>query len=101
MPHIHGAPNWPLAGASPPVPQDPGVIHVHGLGINPRDGALYAATHTGLFVIRDGAATRAANHYQDNMGFTVLGPDHFIGSGHPDLRDQRLLGRPTTAAWVG
>ena len=33
--------------SSPPVPQDPGVIHVHGLGINPRDGALYAATHTG------------------------------------------------------
>jgi hypothetical protein len=82
--------------SSPPVPQDPGVIHVHGLGINPQDGALYAATHTGLFVIRDGGATRVADRYQDTMGFTVLGPDHFIGSGHPDLRDQRLLkaGRP-------
>ncbi len=21
------------------------------------------------------------------MGFTVVGPDHFLGSGHPDLRD--------------
>jgi len=32
-----------------PAPQvgDPGPIHVHGLGINPSDGALFVATHTG------------------------------------------------------
>ncbi len=29
-----------------------------------------------------------ANRYQDTMGFTVLGPRHFLGSGHPDAREQ-------------
>jgi hypothetical protein len=77
--------------SSPPVSDDPGAVHIHGLGINPRDGALYAATHTGLFVIRDGGASRVADRYQDTMGFTVVGPDHFLGSGHPDFRDQQLL----------
>jgi hypothetical protein len=24
------------------------------------------------------------------MGFTVVGPDHFLGSGHPDVRDKQL-----------
>jgi hypothetical protein len=80
------------AGApSVPAATDPGVVHVHGLGINPRDGALYAATHTGLFVIRDGRAARVGARWQDTMGFTVVGPDHFLGSGHPDLRDTELL----------
>jgi hypothetical protein len=79
-----GAPSLPAA-------TDPGVVHVHGLGINPRDGALYAATHTGLFVIRDGRAARVGDRWQDTMGFTVVGPDHFLGSGHPDLRDTELL----------
>jgi hypothetical protein len=82
--------------SSPPLTPDPGVVHIHGLGINPRDGALYAATHTGLFVLRNGVASRVADRYQDTMGFTVIGPDHFIGSGHPDFRDKQLLkaGRP-------
>ena len=70
--------------------QDPGVVHVHGLGINPRDGALFAATHTGLFAIGDGTATRVTDRFQDTMGFTVVGPDHFLGSGHPDFRDTQL-----------
>src|SRR5215207_10190239 len=84
------------ASPSQAVAEDPGVVHIHGLGINPRDGALYAATHTGLFVVRGGAAGRVAGRYQDTMGFTVLGPDHFIGSGHPDFQDPKLLkaGRP-------
>src|SRR5215216_5767453 len=56
--------------------EDPGLVHVHGLGINPADGTLYAATHTGLFTVRDGAASRVA--------------DHFLGSGHPDARDPQL-----------
>jgi hypothetical protein len=66
------------------------VVHVHGLGINPRDGALFAATHTGLFAIGDGTATRVTERFQDTMGFTVVGPDHFLGSGHPDFRDTKL-----------
>ena len=28
---------------------EPGVVHVHGLGVDPGDGTLYAATHSGLF----------------------------------------------------
>jgi len=76
---------------------DPGLIHVHGLGVNPGDGALYAATHTGLFRL-DGAgdAERIGDRYQDTMGFTITGPDRFIASGHPDLRDEdlRVDGKP-------
>lgn len=64
---------------------DPGVVHVHGLGRNPADGALMIATHTGLFRVGPdgGAPDRVAGLYQDTMGFTVVGPDHFLGSGHP------------------
>jgi hypothetical protein len=78
------------ASPSPAVAEDPGVVHVHGLGINPRDGGLFAATHTGLFVIGDGTAARVTDRFQDTMGFTVVGPDHFLGSGHPDFRDTQL-----------
>jgi hypothetical protein len=78
------------APSSLPVAEDPGVVHVHGLGINPRDGALYAATHTGLFTVGDGTASRVGDRLQDTMGFTVVGPDHFLGSGHPDARDTHL-----------
>lgn len=69
--------------------EDPGRAHVHGLGIDPSDGMLYAATHYGLFRIPEsGAATRVANRYQDTMGFTIAGPQQFLGSGHPDLREK-------------
>lgn len=67
---------------------EPGVIHVHGLGVDPGDGTLYAATHSGLFRIpTQGRAERIANRYQDTMGFTIIGPRTFLGSGHPDLRE--------------
>ena len=70
--------------------EDPGPIHVHGLGINPADGALFVATHTGLFRAAEGQrrARRVAGRYQDTMGFTVTGPNRFLGSGHPDLREK-------------
>jgi hypothetical protein len=72
-----------------PSVEDPGPIHVHGLGINPEDGALFVATHTGLFRAAEGErnATRVADRFQDTMGFTVVGPDRFLGSGHPDGRE--------------
>jgi hypothetical protein len=61
---------------------------VHGLDINPADGLLYAATHFGVWRISDGGdPVRVADRYQDTMGFTIAGPDYFLGSGHPDLRD--------------
>ena len=73
-----------------PVVSDPGPVHVHGLGTNPKDGALFIATHTGLFRLglNESVATRVAGRYQDTMGFTVVGPDGFLGSGHPDGRDK-------------
>jgi hypothetical protein len=69
---------------------DPGPIHVHGLGVNPADGALFVATHTGLFRAAPGQprARRVGGRFQDTMGFTITGPDRFLGSGHPDGRDR-------------
>lgn len=66
---------------------DPGVSHVHGLGINPADGSLVVATHYGSFRIpaEGDEAVRIGDSFQDTMGFTVAGPDHFLGSGHPDV----------------
>lgn len=78
-------PSAPITGSG-----DPGPIHVHGLGVNPADGALFVATHTGLFRAARGQAQarRVADRFQDTMGFTVTGPDRFLGSGHPDGRDR-------------
>ena len=64
------------------------VGHIHGIGLNPADGRVYLAAHTGLLrVNRDGVAVRLADRFQDTMGFAVTGPDEFIGSGHPDPRE--------------
>ena len=71
---------------------DPGPIHVHGLGINPADGSLFIATHTGLYRVGEDSrkAERVEDRYQDTMGFSIVGPNRFIGSGHPDAREQEL-----------
>ncbi|MGH2953334.1 MAG: F510_1955 family glycosylhydrolase [Solirubrobacterales bacterium] len=68
-----------------------GPLHVHGLGVNPEDGALFIATHTGLFRSPEGAsgAERVDEQFQDTMGFTVVGPDRFLGSGHPAPGEDR------------
>ena len=58
--------------------------HVHGIGFNPADNTLYAATHDGLYRLPTaGPPVRVADRVQDFMGFTVVGPDHFLASGHP------------------
>ena len=80
-------------GSDDPAPE-PGVVrtdtieHVHGLGINPADGALFIASHSGLFRMtpRGPGPERVGDLRQDTMGFTVIGPDRFLGSGHPDAR---------------
>ena len=73
----------PIGSSGPEL----GLEHVHGLGLDPADGVLYAATHYGVWRIPDeGAATRVADRFQDTMGFTVVGPGTFLGSGHPDFR---------------
>lgn len=63
----------------------PGLAHVHGLGVNPEDGSLYIATHSGLFRAGGGEtkAARVGESEQDVMGFSVMGRDRFLGSGHP------------------
>ncbi|HVM17084.1 MAG TPA: hypothetical protein VM290_05845 [Gaiellaceae bacterium] len=75
---------------------DPGPVHVHGLGIDPADGALYIATHTGLFRVGadERTPTRVGELFQDTMGFIVVGPKRFLGSGHPDLREAQARGLP-------
>lgn len=77
----------PSATPAPASAADVGMEHVHGLGVDPADGMLYAATHSGLFrVPEDGDAERVADRFQDTMGFTVAGPGTFLGSGHPDFQ---------------
>jgi hypothetical protein len=73
---------------------EPGIEHTHGLGVDPADGVLYAATHFGLLRLEEGRMQRVANRYQDTMGFEVVGPGRFLGSGHPDFREDNppLLG---------
>lgn len=68
---------------------DPGPVHIHGLGVDPADDSLFIATHTGLWRVasEETEARRVGDRKQDTMGFTVVGPNHFLGSGHPDLRD--------------
>lgn len=63
--------------------QPPQMEHIHGIGIDPENDAIYAGTHYGLFQIEDGTAARVGDRVQDFMGFTVAGPDHFLASGHP------------------
>ncbi|MBA3524064.1 MAG: exo-alpha-sialidase [Geodermatophilaceae bacterium] len=61
-----------------------GIAHVHGLGVDPQDGVLYAGTHYGLFSVPETeVATVVADRVQDFMGFTVVGPGHYLASGHP------------------
>lgn len=73
---------------TPPADEATNVGHIHGLGVDPADDSLYVATHFGLFhVDQSGQPSRVADRHQDTMAFTVVGPGHFLGSGHPDLRE--------------
>ncbi len=66
------------AGAAPEI------AHVHGLGVDPEDGVLYAGTHYGLLRLpEDGDVARVADREQDFMGFTIAGANHYLASGHP------------------
>lgn len=78
----------PSSPASQDTSGEPGPVHVHGLGINPADGSLLIATHTGTYAVaaEEKRAHRIGDGFQDTMGFTVVGPDHFLGSGHPDVQ---------------
>jgi len=60
-----------------------GMAHVHGLGIDPQDGALLAGTHYGAFRVDQDGRVEQVGPTQDVMGFTVAGADHYLASGHP------------------
>lgn len=69
------------------------LTHVHGLGLNPADGLLYIATHGGLYRLASGAPELVGARRWDVMGFTIRGPNDFIGGGHPapnEIRDGKF-----------
>ncbi len=74
-----------------PAEDGPALEHIHGLGINPADKRLFIATHNGLFSAVDGETSpkQVGTSNQDIMGFSVVGRNRFIGSGHPGV-DQDL-----------
>jgi hypothetical protein len=77
---------WAVArdgGSTDSTATPEGVVHVHGLGIDPADGTLYVATHYGTFRVPEDGNAKRIGPVQDTMGFTVVGPGHFLGSGHP------------------
>ena len=78
------------AGSTPP-PETAEMSHIHGVGVDPADRSVVVATHSGLFRAREGeqSAKRIGDKHQDTMGFSVIGPRRYLGSGHPDLRDLR------------
>lgn len=72
-------------GAQVNSAERPRVMDVHGLGVDPADGSVYLATHTGLLRARPGTSVyeSAGGPTQDLMGFSVAGPGRFFASGHP------------------
>jgi hypothetical protein len=60
--------------------------HVHAVAIDPGDGALLLATHEGLIEVSPDGELAPTGPVIDLMGFTVVGPDHYLASGHPGLR---------------
>lgn len=75
--------NQNSGGTGNPAGASARIEHIHGLGINPADGALYAAAHNGVFQLLGATATRVGEREQDTMGFTIAGPNTFLASGHP------------------
>lgn len=76
---------------SGPVVTGGEMSHIHGVGVDPADRSVVVATHSGLFRAPDGEqrARRIGESHQDTMGFGVIGPRRYLGSGHPDLQELR------------
>jgi hypothetical protein len=75
----------PAAPATEGGEAQAGLEHIHGLGVDPGDGTLFVATHNGLYSAEEGErrVEPVGEVGQDIMGFSVVAPDRFIGSGHP------------------
>lgn len=89
-----------MTACASPAPVAEELVHVHGLDVDPGDGTLFAATHTGLFRVVDGRPERVGERRHDLMGFTIERPGAFLASGHPDLRDASLQ-RPDAPPLLG
>lgn len=68
---------------APRTAEPSALSHVHGIAVNPADGQLYVATHHGVVRLSDTEASAVGESRHDAMGFTVIGPNHFLTSGHP------------------
>ena len=67
----------------------PKLGHIHGMGLDPADQTLFVATHYGLFRVAGPEEPKLVGGIvQDFMGFTVVGPNHFLASGHPNENSQ-------------
>lgn len=82
------APGTPPTDDTATTNLQPPLSHVHGLGVNPADERVYAATHDGLYVLADEGARVVGESRADFMGFTVVGPDTFLASGHPAFDEE-------------
>jgi hypothetical protein len=78
------------ASSTAAKPGPHGLPHIHGLGIDPRDRALYVATHSGLFRAADGdrRLQLVGELRHDLMGFTLARTDRYLASGHPAPEDR-------------
>jgi hypothetical protein len=61
---------------------------------------LYVATHNGLYRLRDGVPELVGGRQWDVMGFTVRGPDNFLGGGHPSLDEIRAETYPPLLGFI-
>ena len=78
-----GAADDAAAGPSTaPRPAMSALDHVHGVAVDPADGAVLVASHEGLFRL-SAEGDAGVGPVIDLMGFAVVGPGHFVASGHP------------------
>ena len=67
--------------------------HIHGIGVNSADGQVYVGAHSGVFrVSEQQPPVLVSDRVQDFMGFTVVGPNHFLASGHPGRASSASVG---------
>ena len=73
----------PATGGSAEASARADLQHIHGLGV--AADRLFIATHNGLWAAQSGTTKPrpVGTSRQDIMGFSVVGDERFIGSGHP------------------